>query len=251
MNDTHIIVAQLTLSNAWLRHPEGGNLPSWSISAEMFAYLLFPLFIVLLTKRRFLGSVFAIVLGAALYALVAAETGSLDVIGGIAPFRCLAGFLLGMLIFQYRQLFDLPHALLTTVQVIVGAVTISFIATKMNDIALVPCFVILVGTTWQDRGSVAQLLATPTAVWLGDISFSVYLNHTVLLELLEVPWGSITRMMSLDPVLVRIGWLVTSLTLVLVVSQLTRTYIEVPFQRRLGRLLRVTKRLTRSPVAPS
>ena len=40
-----VLMGQLTMTNAWLPLPSDWNIPSWSISAEIFAYLLFPLFI--------------------------------------------------------------------------------------------------------------------------------------------------------------------------------------------------------------
>ena len=87
-------LSQLLLLNAWRPAQSEWNVPSWSISAEAFAYIIFPLLVNLWAAHQRLTQV--AVLGCSLAFSVFAGR-SLDITVGIAPLRCFAGFGLGML----------------------------------------------------------------------------------------------------------------------------------------------------------
>lgn len=82
--------AQFLLLNAWMPGPNGWNIPSWSISAEFVAYLLFPLMVLCAAKRPRISFAIMAALVVAFYVFCSVD-GSLDVTGGVgAPLRCLA-----------------------------------------------------------------------------------------------------------------------------------------------------------------
>jgi len=81
-------------------------MPSWSISAEMFAYLLFPLLALGFALVPRAMQVCALSFSLLVYLLIGP---SLDVVVGLAPLRCLAGFALGMLLFHNRLMLRLPR----------------------------------------------------------------------------------------------------------------------------------------------
>jgi len=246
-----ILGSQALLLYAWLPLPSGWNVPSWSISAELFAYLLFPLLVTLHAKwpRAALCLLGAIAL--IFYGAIAWTTGVLDIITVIAPFRCVAGFSLGMLLYYSRNLIDrLPSIPLGALQLIAVAAASFMLARTVNDVLIIPAFAILVGTSWTDRGPVAKLLGLPLFVYLGDISYSVYLNHVPVKDAVTFIW---TRAVHLgDPQLDRLFQLILCTAAILLVSHLTFRRIEIPARHYLNqRLLKRRERpIELSPPAP-
>ena len=251
LKSLEILGAQALLVYAWLPLPSGWNVPSWSISAELFAYLLFPFLVTLHAKwpRATLCLLGAIAL--IFYGAIATTTGVLDIITVIAPFRCVAGFSLGMLIYYSRNLVDrLPTILLGALQILAVAVASFILIRTVNDVLIIPAFAILVATSWTDRGLIAGLFGLPLFVYLGDISYSVYLNHVLVKDAVTFVW---TRAVHLaDPQLDRALQLAVCTAAILAVSHMTFRWVEIPARHYLTqRLLRRRERpIEMSPPAP-
>lgn len=246
-----ILGAQALLIYAWLPLPSGWNIPSWSISAELFAYLLFPFLVTLHAKWPRLALCLLAAVALIFYSAICTTTGVLDIISVIAPFRCLAGFALGMLLYYSRNPINrLPVISLAILQLIAAAVTLFMLFRPVNDVLIIPAFAILVGTTWTDRGPVAKLLGLPLFVYLGDISYSVYLNHVPVKDAVTFVW---TRAVHLgDPQLDRALLLILCTAAILLVSHLTFHRIEIPARHYLNqRLLKRRERpIELSPPVP-
>ena len=222
---------QLLLLNAWFSSEAGWNIPSWSISAEVFAYILFPVLAAIVTRR--LIQIVAAVLILAFYLLIGP---SLDIVFGLAPFRCMAGFTLGMLLFQYRET-NVPA--LSTCQVLAAACAFLVLVFGLDDRLVVPPFAALVFLTWRDEGIVARVLSARPLHWLGNISYSVYLMHFTVGAVLSFAWFRLDTHAPIDPALSRILYLCLVFGSVLAVSHLTYKYIERPCQEALRRGKRV------------
>jgi Predicted acyltransferases len=163
-------VAQLILIHSFLPTEPGWNIPSWSISAEMFAYLLFPLVAVLLRRYVRTTSALMLLFSVSYYGVAASTTGSLDVTHGSAPARCLAGFLAGMLINHYaRQMLPSNQPLILS---FVQCLTIVFIcillSVEVNDIFVIPFFIVLVATTMNDYGIISNIMSRKIFQFLGS-----------------------------------------------------------------------------------
>lgn len=251
MKSLEILGSQALLLYAWLPLPSGWNVPSWSISAEMFAYLLFPFLVTLHAKwpRTALCLLGAIAL--TFYGAIAMTTGVLDIITVIAPFRCIAGFSLGMLLYYSRNLIvRLPALPLAMLQLIATAAALFMLARTVNDVLIIPAFAIVVGTSWTDRGPVARLLGLPLFVYLGDISYSVYLNHVPVKDAVTFIW---TRAIHLgNPQLDRALQLIVCTAAILLISHLTFRRIEIPARHYLSQKLlkRRERPIELSPPAP-
>jgi peptidoglycan/LPS O-acetylase OafA/YrhL len=222
---------QLILLNAWVPARAEWNVPSWSISAEAFAYLLFPLVVAAYAAGPRLTQI-AILVGALSFYILIGR--SLDITVGLAPLRCIAGFGLGMLLFFHRERSrQLPWV---SVLQFAAAIWIVFaLIFPMPDPLIIPPFAVLVFLTWEDRGIVAKLLSTKPLHWLGDISYSVYLMHVPVGTAVGFVWLRVERALGLDDVLSRILLLGIVFASVLTVSSLTYRYVEKPCQRALRR----------------
>lgn len=174
--------AQLTLTQAWGLAPRGGwNHPSWSISAEWFAYLTFPMFAWAawrLRARPRLTVLLALVLVAVL------ETG----------FQHLAGFPLTRATIAWGALRIVPCFALgcavylawSTGPIRVRGLALGASATALAAIVAAAqlgapdaLFVALFGALLFGLASLAsagsKVLTAPVWVYLGEVSFSIYM----------------------------------------------------------------------------
>jgi peptidoglycan/LPS O-acetylase OafA/YrhL len=174
--------AQLTLTQAWGLGLAGGwNHPSWSISAEWFAYLTFPGFALLFWPLRQRPWVAALLAGGL-------------VIGLNVAFRALAGFPLTEATIAWGALRIVPcFALGCAVWLLWRAETIraSWLAAAgvvASITAVVICalvgapdyvFICIFGAVILSLGSLASTgskrLTAPLWVYLGEVSFAVYM----------------------------------------------------------------------------
>jgi peptidoglycan/LPS O-acetylase OafA/YrhL len=227
---------QLVLLNAWIPGYDAWNIPSWSISAEMFAYLLFPAIVTAHVIKDRLSRAALLSISLAFYAYIAATSGSLDIIAGLAPLRCIAGFGLGMIIYHHRsQVLRASDFVLSAIQVVALLWACWALVYKVSDPLIIPAFVLIVATTWPDRGLAAKLLSLRPFQWLGKISYSVYLLHVPIGATLWFFWVHIEPRLGLAPPMTRSIWLVMIFGAVLTGSGFTYRYIELPARRALTR----------------
>lgn len=170
--------ANLTMTHAWGLAPEAGwNHPSWSISAEWFAYLTFPIFAVAAWKLRDRPGLALGLATASLFTLY-------------AVFEAVAGFPLTQATIDWGALRIVPCFAfgcaaylawraggLTRPGVMAVAVTALILVCaglQMWDGLTVALFgvLILALAGLSGRGG---LLESRTGVWLGEISYSVYM----------------------------------------------------------------------------
>lgn len=224
-----MLAAQFVLVNAWLLPPNGWNIPSWSISAEFVAYALFPLLI--LVESRAPRTFTAVALGSILlfYSFYPVG-GSLDITGGVgAPARCLAGFTLGLLIYRRRvSIGALPNHLLSAMQV--GSVlwAIIVMTTNMHDSLVIPAFALIVASTWRDRGVLATLLGRDTMRRFGEISFSIYISHILVIGVLGFAWEHSVRRLIPGTSLERVAFIFSCYAAVIGLSFFIYQRFEYP-----------------------
>jgi peptidoglycan/LPS O-acetylase OafA/YrhL len=228
-------LAQLLLIHPWLNSDPGWNIPSWSIGTEIFAYCLFPLAARALRLWPRIAGLALLGASIGFYAWVATGTGSLDIVYGTAPLRCLAGFLLGMLVYQQQSLVAaLPVAVLSAGQIAALAAILLCLAVPVNDVLLIPPFLVLVAFTWTDAGWLARQLSRPAFQFLGEISYSVYLTHFSVILLLFPVTLALGSRLGLDPLTARAIWLVAGATAAIILSFGTYRLVEVPARRWLS-----------------
>lgn len=182
------------LSNFLLLHslrPDGvltWNTPSWSISAEFIAYVFFGL-AALTAPRRFLWLLAAAV-AAAPFALALVSDDGMETTARFGALRALYGFAAGALLYRLagtwllRLRSGLPSAYsqagLTAVEVaaVFGAAAAIVTAWGTPFAYLMPLvFCAIVAVFALEGGLVSRLLRLRPLLFLGMISYSLYMTH--------------------------------------------------------------------------
>lgn len=252
-NSLEILGAQTLLLNAYIPLPIGWNIASWSISAEIGAYLIFPMLVTLYAFRPRLAAAFLVLAPLIFYLAIGLSGRSLDITIGFGWARCLAGFMLGMATFYARRtVASLSSWQLSALQMAASLVIGVALCLALPDPFIIPAFVILVATTWTDRGIVPAFLRRGPWVWTGQISYSVYLNHVPLIAVLNFAWSHLHIADQLSPADGRLCWIIIVLATTLLVSHCTYNYVERPARQWLSRrwLDRRASPIEASPAAP-
>jgi peptidoglycan/LPS O-acetylase OafA/YrhL len=178
----------LMMHQWWRADFFGWNFPDWSVSAEWFAYLfIFPVAVLAVKKiHGVMGGILAVAV-----LLVAEPAIRLHWVWKIPMVSLL--FLAGAFLWEVRRHFRPNGGLLaknldlTGVVLLLAALTARPFLTPYAFLALVliAASVLILGLTFVG-GLPARVLASPAALFLGEISYSVYLIHGVVLRLLKV-----------------------------------------------------------------
>ena len=163
------VITTLSLTHAWIPGIQTPNMPAWSISAEWFAYILFPVLCFCMFIKRWVAIIFAILgLGCA-YIETRFHNDLIYV---------LSGFLVGMAAYYFtpviRQLTDTcPFAgFVVTIGIFVWAYAVS----PNAEIGLF-LFAIFIITLTNPRDWISRVLGVRSIVYLGEISYSLYMVH--------------------------------------------------------------------------
>ncbi len=163
------------------------NYPSWSISTEFFAYLTFPFFApILATMRRRMAVLGIVVLFAGLWWLSQMQ-GGLHIVTGPSVVRCVLQFGIGTLLYRLYLEGACSHLLRRDVTFLAAAVSALLVLHfDLADILAIPLFMLLILSGIQNEGRVQSALKAPLLVHLGNISFSLYMTHGVVDEMVRV-----------------------------------------------------------------
>lgn len=182
------LAAHLTLTHAAGVVPSTGfNGPSWSISAEAFAYVVFALVAAspLWARGRALAFIVLAVVGLVML-LRTASTGTLFATFDAGIWRALYGFSIGAvaasLLVLARSFFAHRGALAGAVQAVGLIAVVAFVASfnKTNPFTLAApllFMVVILALAAAPQTPVSQALSAKPLVALGTISYSVYLIH--------------------------------------------------------------------------
>jgi peptidoglycan/LPS O-acetylase OafA/YrhL len=221
------------------------NEPAWSISVEFMIYTVFPFLLFWLLKIKpkhdwiiYIGSLLSLLL------LIKISRGNLDAIIGIpAVARCGLECIIGIITYKMRQrnICDKYTNLLATVALlwIFGIMhNWTDAARGIHDWLILPAFSLLILAVSGSRVNwLTRILQTKPLISLGTISYSVYLLHWCLTEILKLGWQ------LQFGVVFGTHWstsrAVTALLLLISVSillaKVTYHWIEVPMRQRLRR----------------
>lgn len=155
--------------------PLSFNFPSWSISVEFWTYLVFGLLTLMFGRSKDIA--FAGVTALALWALATGNAQDHEPL-----LKCLAGFFLGCLVAQTAR--HRP-AMRSGPVFPVLLLLLGFLAFKPDgryDILVFPLSAALVlSLVRSPQGATARALRLRPLVWLGSISYSLYMAHASVL----------------------------------------------------------------------
>jgi peptidoglycan/LPS O-acetylase OafA/YrhL len=222
------------------------NDPSWSISGEAGAYLLFPIIVIGLDWRKIhpAWAVAALLLLAFLLAAVMGSSGATVLDRDIPRFgllRAVTEFTMGTIVCALWQRWcSRPGAAAALAGAFVAGALLLGLAAGAPEILVVPLFLagLLLGLALTADRPGNPLAARPIR-YLGEISYSTYLVHFLLYILFKILFVE-------DPANVPPALIAFFLLLTLLASVALYHGVERPAQRALNRLF--DRRLSRRPV---
>jgi hypothetical protein len=239
------VLTNLLLVHAWGLH-QGiyWNFPSWSISTEWAAYIVFAG--VMLVAGRSWALAMCVAGLAATAAFLWLSPATIDATFNYGVLRCISAFALGVATWHvWKRIDHLPNAVASLLQALaliaVAASVILCGKGPASHIVPVP-FALAVFAFAFPSGLPARALAVPPLRALGDWSYSIYLNHIGLIMVMKMAatlgtvlfapsWLHMREdtLVFSSPVLANLA--VIGFALLLVgVSALTYRWIELPAQ---------------------
>jgi peptidoglycan/LPS O-acetylase OafA/YrhL len=190
-SETHSIGAIIT--NALLVHSLGfhnvmtWNHPSWSISTEFYAYAVFAVVLLILRSYIYIWIIFVLVFAPVFLLML---VGHIDTTYNFGMIRCILGFFIGFVCYdlyvsaQRKVKFDSFGFLLTTlVELSCVGLLILFLylcGTGPHTLAAPWIFGITVLVFSFERGAVSKALKVKPFIFLGAISYSIYMVHILV-----------------------------------------------------------------------
>lgn len=209
------------------------NLASWSLSVELLCYLL--LMPVALGFCKWLSWPVTLVLVAVLLSGRALLAGQID--GWVSLGRGATCFLSGALLHRFHRVLPVSGAAMIT---LFGAVCFMLLRSLVTWAELSPNWPLLsfpflvVGLSDSAGTLVDRFFDSRIMLWLGDISYSVYLwqGPVTLITHYQIR----PRLLSL-PAVVQAAWMFAELTILLVLSTFSYRRLELPLRNWLRGML--------------
>lgn len=99
---------------------------------------------------------------------------------------------------------------------------------RLELLWMVPLFAICILSTWEDRGVLGRLLSARAPVWLGDISYTIYMLHVPVISAGYLAWPKLAGF--LPDTLRQALFVPATLLVTLGLSALVYRHFEVPMR---------------------
>jgi peptidoglycan/LPS O-acetylase OafA/YrhL len=213
------------------------NYPSWSISVEFMAYLVFPFTLPMIWRAPGAAKI-GIATGLfGLLALLAYVTGDdFDQWDGpITLLRCLPEFALGTLL--YSAFRAAPKGSLLARDGFVFGVLAAIVLSLhfgLSDLLVTSLFAVFMLAAVLNTGRFSTCANTSALVWLGDVSFALYLIHSfVQFVVSELLWHFGVHNPAVIPAGVSLSLAVAMIAICLVAAHLSYFGVEIPSRQYL------------------
>jgi peptidoglycan/LPS O-acetylase OafA/YrhL len=230
------LIWQLTLLQAWgVTTTPRWNVPSWSISAEWFAYLLFPLVAPALmwVRDRAIALVVAVAALAATALLFTLADWSLNTwVGAPALTRVFGEFLCGAAL--CRAIDQTPEHARPSGDFLAAGAFLAFLfgaSAGVADFALVALLALTIFGAATSKRFAARVLGSRPFVWLGEISYSVYMVHFPVLIIIRRVWEQLG--FAQWPASGKMSAFIVTVALVLALAAMVFYVVERPARTRL------------------
>jgi peptidoglycan/LPS O-acetylase OafA/YrhL len=167
------------------------NVPSWSIAAEMWAYLVFAILCRLNFPRRIFLLAFILLIVTAIPILIWTSDHYIVVLyrpGGLA--RCLYGFSFGVLTFALWQALTSSRSMVpssrsigTVLEVVLSIASLLLVSVAGNgplSLFCPPLFALTVLVFARQEGLISGALLRPVPAFIGALSYSIYMTHVFI-----------------------------------------------------------------------
>ena len=204
------------------------NIPSWSLSVEVFCYIMvMPLALFLHRRMRRGWSIPIIVVLLVSWRMNLSSVDS----GWVGLLRGVTGFLAGALLHQFYQVTSNRTVIATTLASGVAFLILQSLVAWGGLTSYLPTFAfpfLIQGLASSARSVVHDFFRSRFMLWLGDLSYSVYLwQGPVYLATHNVIRPHLAPM----PVYARVAWIVFEIAFTLGLSHLSYHRIELPMRR--------------------
>jgi len=171
------------------------NVPSWSVSAEWWSYMIFPLIVLCISKRKWLAVACCSIFIIAAYLSIMYLLPRTNPIDPSVPvphdlnstfdygfLRGMAGFITGMMLYllyqsdRIKSIFKKDILSFASCIVVIAAMHFG-----INDALYVPLFALLILAFASNDGYVTKLCNNRVLQYLGDISYSIYMTQLIIL----------------------------------------------------------------------
>lgn len=173
----NILLLQPFVGPDWL----SWNGPSWSIAVEVWTYLLFA-FVFRWARVALVPMVTSLAAGCCFYLYYITDR-YIHVFHDGAYARCIYGFSLGVLchhLFKSGKIPRLSFWTASTFEIAIAAsvvIMVTIVGAGPLSLAVPPIFFLAVLIFSNEQGIVSVLLTRPAFMWLGTMSYSIYMIH--------------------------------------------------------------------------
>ncbi|MEZ5757441.1 MAG: acyltransferase [Emcibacteraceae bacterium] len=221
------------------------NGPSWSISVEFFTYITFAIIMLIYNKRlklKIAAYLFLIIFSFSLL-ISPLNDRMLATTFHFGIFRCWLSFFIGCLVFNFRELGMsvekiVPRKYFSILEILalflIGYSLV--LGAKIDNLTYlaVPIFAFSVWVFTGTNGVISTLLQNKILLWLGKHSYSIYINHMIVvtsiyvsLRTFKFPQFDINNSIALSK------WsgdmlVIVTLGIIFIISSLTYRIIEEP-----------------------
>lgn len=245
------IIPNLTLIHAWFSNFErlSFNGPSWSISIEFYLYILFLIGLVFCRKNIILFSIVFMCFG------ILGVIIKPDLLIAKTAFYGLSCFFSGILAYVIYQKVKINSTYWEPVMAVIVVLFIMNLKKIPNSYAIAPfLFSFVVYVFAHENGVISKLLKIQFFRKMGELSFSIYMVHYLIISVLLSVFVLLTKLglgfasknngiwnMNLDNVILNNILPFILLSVIVAISLFTRRYVEDPF-------IKIGKKLSKKPV---
>jgi peptidoglycan/LPS O-acetylase OafA/YrhL len=224
------------------------NSPAWSISAEFYTYLIFAVITLYFSKVKTL--IFPLIGFISIFALFLYQPENYNFM-----LRCLAGFFTGCtvanLIYKHNQVGGAVLPVYTIPLSIILILSVTVLAHGFFGYGLIiyPASALLIaGILLSKENIFKRYLSKPWLIWLGTVSYSLYMSHGAILwfynQVIRVifhPTEVVIRGISTPQFSTAQSILLTIIyiSICLMMAHLMYLFIEKPFREKSRKLLQI------------
>lgn len=231
--DWSALHSQLIFTNAMNQHVYlSWNIVSWSIGAEWWTYFAGILLLPLINRRRNTIATLTIILAFGLLAGLVCwrQPHTLDITFDYGFYRCLFEFTTGIALYQlYLNRTGKSWLANDVTFLMLSLAILAVFHWDFNDLVIIPIYGTLILAASYNDTLAKKLLNKPLLQYLGKISFSIYLVHSVWLM---VFWYLLPQLNLISgdsgmPVTGKVLYVLVFMALTVACSHFTYHYVEV------------------------